>query len=157
MQRQSKVINLSWLVEKWTIWEDPYLKNIWLNIESLDLIRIMQDVDSSEGLEENYIDIENNPEEYVCMPGKEAINQKLALEVFADRLDQATRDQIYENYNELAPIEEFLDVIYEQGLEHELNDFRSKVAAKILWEWAHEENLKVRKDIDFIDLYNRNI
>jgi hypothetical protein len=42
-----------------------------------------------------------------------------------------------------------LDKVYELGLENDLQEYRQKVAAKILWEWATDENLKVRKDIDF--------
>ncbi|MFR2717622.1 MAG: acyl carrier protein, partial [Anaerococcus obesiensis] len=46
MSRNKEAINLSWLVEKWTIWDNSYLKNIWLNLDTLDLIRINDDMDN---------------------------------------------------------------------------------------------------------------
>ena len=51
---KKKVINLSWLVEKWTlIDDDTYLKNMWLNKESLDFIRINQEIQTREDIERN--------------------------------------------------------------------------------------------------------
>lgn len=156
MSRNKEAINLSWLVEKWTIWDNSYLKNIWLNLDTLDLIRINDDMDNNDDIEESYIDIENNMDEFVCMPGREAVNKKLAREVFMDYLDSVDRDRLFENYNEYSADEEFLDLIYELGLENKLQEFREKIAGSILLNWANEEDIKVNKDMVVIDLYNRD-
>ncbi|MDU2648269.1 acyl carrier protein [Anaerococcus vaginalis] len=156
MSRNKEAINLSWLVEKWTIWDNSYLKNIWLNLDTLDLIRINDDMDNNDDIEESYIDIENNMDEFVCMPGREAVNKKLAREVFMDYLDSIDRDRLFENYNEYSADEEFLDLIYELGLENKLQEFREKIAGAILLNWANEEDIKVNKDMVVIDLYNRD-
>ena len=156
MSRNKEAINLSWLVEKWTIWDNSYLKNIWLNLDTLDLIRINDDMDNNDDIEESYIDIENNMDEFVCMPGREAVNKKLAREVFMDYLDIVDRDRLFENYNEYSADEEFLDLIYELGLENKLQEFREKIAGAILLNWANEEDIKVNKDMVVIDLYNRD-
>ena len=156
MKVNKKPINLSWLVEKWTIWDNPYLKNIWLNTQTLDLIRITDDVRDNEDIESSYIDIENNMDEFVCMPGKEAVNEKLVREVFIQRLDQATKDRFFENYNEYAPDEEFIDFIYELGLENEWQKFRDKVAGQILFDWAIDEKIKVDKDMDTVNIYHKD-
>lgn len=156
MSRNKEVINLSWLVEKWTIWDNSYLKNIWLNLDTLDLIRINDDMDNNDDIEESYIDIENNMDEFVCMPGREAVNKKLAREVFMDYLGSVDRDRLFENYNEYSADEEFLDLIYELGLENKLQEFREKIAGAILLNWANEEDIKVNKDMVVIDLYNRD-
>ena len=156
MSRNKEAINLSWLVEKWTIWDNSYLKNIWLNLDTLDLVRINDDINDNEDIEESYIDIENNMDEFVCMPGREAVNKKLAREVFMDYLDSQDRDRLFENYNQYSADEEFLDLIYELGLEDKLQEFREKVAGSILLNWAQEENIKVSKDMEVIDLYNRD-
>ena len=156
MSRNKEAINLSWLVEKWTIWDNSYLKNIWLNLDTLDLIRINDDMDNNHDIEESYIDIENNMDEFVCMPGREAVNKKLAREVFMDYLDSVDRDRLFENYNEYSADEEFLDLIYELGLENKLQEFREKIAGAILLNWANEEDIKVNKDMVVIDLYNRD-
>lgn len=156
MSRNKETINLSWLVEKWTIWDNSYLKNIWLNLDTLDLIRINDDMDNNDDIEESYIDIENNMDEFVCMPGREAVNKKLAREVFMDYLDSVDRDRLFENYNEYSADEEFLDLIYELGLENKLQEFREKIAGSILLNWANEEDIKVNKDMVVIDLYNRD-
>lgn len=142
-------INLSWLVEKWTVWDDPYLKSIWLNIKSLDLIRISEGIEDEEDMAFYYIDIENNPEDYVCMPSAKEIDVKTYRDTFMNSLGQQLRDEFIENYNTYSAEEEFLDKVYELGLENELQDFRQKIAAKILWDWATDEKIKVRKDIDF--------
>lgn len=146
---KDKIINLSWLVEKWTVWDDPYIKSIWLNLKSLDLIRISEGLETEEDMEYSYIDIENNPEDYVCMPNSEEIDIKTYRDSFINSLEPQLRDQFTENYNIYSGEEEFLDKVYELGLEKDLQEYRQKVAAKILWEWATDENLKVRKDIDF--------
>lgn len=156
MSRNKEAINLSWLVEKWTIWDNSYLKNIWLNLDTLDLIRINDDMDNNDDIEESYIDIENNMDEFVCMPGREAVNKKLAREVFMDYLGSVDRDRFFENYNEYSADEEFLDLIYELGLENKLQEFREKIAGAILLNWANEEDIKVNKDMVVIDLYNRD-
>ena len=50
--KERKPINLSWLVEKWTlIDEDTYLKNMWLNTESLDFIRINKEIQTNEDID----------------------------------------------------------------------------------------------------------
>ena len=103
-----------------------------------------------------YIDIENNMDEFVCMPGREAVNKKLAREVFMDYLGSIDRDRLFENYNEYSADEEFLDLIYELGLENKLQEFREKIAGAILLNWANEEDIKVNKDMVVIDLYNRD-
>ncbi|MDU5251656.1 acyl carrier protein [Anaerococcus vaginalis] len=156
MSRNKEAINLSWLVEKWTIWDNSYLKNIWLNLDTLDLIRINDNMDNNDDIEESYIDIENNMDEFVCMPGREAVNKKLAREVFMDYLGSVDRDRLFENYNEYSADEEFLDLIYELGLENKLQEFREKIAGAILLNWANEEDIKVNKDMVVIDLYNRD-
>ena len=156
MSRNKETINLSWLVEKWTIWDNSYLKNIWLNLDTLDLIRINDDMDNNDDIEESYIDIENNMDEFVCMPGREAVNKKLAREVFMDYLGSVDKDRLFENYNEYSADEEFLDLIYELGLENKLQEFREKIAGAILLNWANEEDIKVNKDMVVIDLYNRD-
>ncbi|MDU6792495.1 MAG: acyl carrier protein, partial [Anaerococcus sp.] len=89
-------------------------------------------------------------------PGREAVNKKLAREIFMEYLDSADRDRLSENYNEYSADEEFLDLIYELGLEDKLQDFRDKVAGSILLNWANEEDIKVNKDMEVIDLYSRN-
>ena len=156
MSRNKEAINLSWLVEKWTIWDNLYLKNIWLNLDTLDLVMINDDMDNNDDIEESYIDIENNMDEFVCMPGREAVNKKLAREVFMDYLDSQDRDRLFENYNQYSADEEFLDLIYELGLEDKLQEFREKVAGSILLNWVQEEDIKVSKDMEVIDLYNRD-
>lgn len=156
MARNEKAINLSWLVEKWTIWDNPYIKNIWLNVKTLDLVRIMEDMDTNEDIEASYLDIENNIEEFVCMPGRGSLNKKLIRETFIDMLDSHTKDRFFENYNEYAQDEEFLDIVYELGLEHKLQVFKDKIAADVLLNWANEEDIEVVKDMDTINIYNRD-
>lgn len=156
MSRNKEAINLSWLVEKWTIWDNSYLKNIWLNLDTLDLVRINDDINDNDDIEESYIDIENNMDEFVCMPGREAVNKKLTREVFMDYLDGQDRDRLFENYNEYSADEQFLDLIYELGLEYKLQEFREKVAGAILLNWANEEDIKVNKDMEIINIYGRD-
>ena len=156
MSRNKEAINLSWLVEKWTIWDNSYLKIIWLNLDTLDLVRINDDINDNDDIEESYIDIENNMDEFVCMPGKEAVNKKLAREVFMDYLDGQDRDRLFENYNEYSADEQFLDLIYELGLEYKLQEFREKVAGAILLNWANEEDIKINKDMEIINIYGRD-
>lgn len=156
MSRNKEAINLSWLVEKWTIWDNSYLKNIWLNLDTLDLVRINDDINDNDDIEQSYIDIENNMDEFVCMPGREAVNKKLAREVFMDYLDGQDRDRLFENYNEYSADEQFLDLIYELGLEYKLQEFREKAAGAILLNWANEEDIKVNKDMEIINIYGRD-
>lgn len=155
MENNKKKIHLSWLVEKWTLWDDDYIKNIWLNTESLDLVRISEAVQSDEDLENSYIDIENNPEDFICMPGRESCNQRHAIEAFIDSLGPKLRKEFYANDIDFLSNEEFLDKLYELGLEEDYNDFRKSVFAKILWDWAMDEDLSVDKDMELIDIYHR--
>ena len=141
-------------------------QRIYSNTSSLESIKIRNRdlVDKANRLidkhqkneKESYIDIENNMDEFVCMPGREAVNKKLAREVFMDYLGSVDRDRLFENYNEYSADEEFLDLIYELGLENKLQEFREKIAGAILLNWANEEDIKVNKDMVVIDLYNRD-
>lgn len=92
-------------------------------------------------------------DEFVCMPGREAVNKKLAREVFIENLDSQDRDRFFENYNEYASDGKFFDFIYELGLEDKLNEFRDKIAGDLLLNWAQEEDIKVLKDMDTINIY----
>lgn len=147
-----KAINLSWLVEKWTIMdEDSYLKNMWLNTESLDIIRINQG-ETEEDIVKNYIDIDNDIYNYVLMPGADAFDEDKVRSAFLETLDRHERDQIIDEYEGFAPAEEFLDTIYNLGLESEYNDFKSKIAAYILLVWADEEKISITKDMETINI-----
>ncbi len=147
-----KPINLSWLVEKWTLLdEDSYLKCIWINTESLDIIRINQG-ETEEDIMENYIDIDNEIENYVLMPGREAFEEAMTREAFLETLDRHDRDQFIEDIDGYSPAEEFTDKIYTLGLEGAYNDFRSKVAGEILLYWADDEGVPVNKDMETINI-----
>ena len=147
-----KPINLSWLVEKWTIRdEDSYLKSMWLNTESLDIIRINQG-ETEDDIIKNYIDIDSDIDHYVLMPGADAFDQDKVRSVFIEKLDRHKRDQIIDEYEGVAPSEEFTDIIYNFGLEGEYNDFKSKVAAYILLLWADDEKISIAKDMETINI-----
>ena len=147
-----KPINLSWLVEKWTIMdEDSYLKSIWLNTESLDIIRINQG-ETEDDIIKNYIDIDSDIDHYVLMPGADAFDQDKVRSVFIEKLDRHERDQIIDEFEGVAPAEEFLDIIYNLGLEGEYNDFKAKVAAYILLLWADDEKIAITKDMETINI-----
>ena len=148
-----KPINLSWLVEKWTlIDEDSYLKNMWLNTESLDFIRINKEIQTAEDIEENYIDIDADVENFLLLPTADELDSHRLREAFVASLDRHQRDNFLDNYEGIAPREEFLDIVYEQGLEEQWNSFRDKAAADILLTWALEESIPVNKDMETINI-----
>lgn len=147
-----KPINLSWLVEKWTLLdEDSYLKNIWINTESLDFIRINQG-ETEEDIMANYIDIDADIENYVLMPDSSALDEARVREAFLETLDRYERDQIIDEIDGFSPREEFTDIIYSLGLENQYNDFKAKVVAEILLYWADEEGVSINKDIETINI-----
>lgn len=148
-----KPINLSWLVEKWTlIDEDSYLKNMWLNTESLDFIRINQEIQTPEDIEKSYIDIDQDVENFVLLPTADELDEHELREAFIASLDKHQRDDFLDNYDGIDPREEFLDIVYEQGLESEWNSFRDKAAADILLTWALGESIPVNKDMETINI-----
>lgn len=147
-----KPINLSWLVEKWTLLdEDSYLKNIWINTDSLDIIRINQG-ETEEDIMNNYIDIDNDIEHFVLMPGRDAIDDVKVREAYLETLDRHQRDQIIDEYEGYSPGEEFLDAVYSLGLDNDYNNFRSKIAAEILLYWADDEGISISKDMETINI-----
>ena len=151
--KDRKPINLSWLVEKWTlIDEDSYLKNMWLNTESLDFIRINQEIQTREDRVKSYIDIDDDVEHYILMPGRDEIDGSDIRDAFIVSLGKRARDAFIDNAEFIAPEAEFLDTVYELGLESEWNDFRDKVAADILLNWAEEEGLSINKDMETINI-----
>lgn len=131
--------------------EDSYLKNMWLNTESLDIIRINQG-ETEEDIVKNYIDIDNDIDNYVLMPGADSFDEDKVRSAFLETLDRHERDQIIDEYEGFAPAEEFLDTIYNLGLESEYNDFKSKIAAYILLVWADEEKISITKDMETINI-----
>lgn len=148
-----KPINLSWLVEKWTlIDEDSYLKNMWLNTESLDFIRINQEIQTPEDIEKSYIDIDQDVENFVLLPTADELDEHELREAFIANLDKHQRDNFLDNYDGIDPREEFLDIVYEQGLESEWNSFRDKAAADILLTWALGESIPINKDMETINI-----
>ena len=148
-----KPINLSWLVEKWTlIDEDSYLKNMWLNTESLDFIRINQEIQTPEDIEKNNIDIDQDVENFVLLPTADELDEHELREAFIASLDKHQRDNFLDNYDGIDPREEFLDIVYEQGLESEWNSFRDKAAADILLTWALGESIPINKDMETINI-----
>lgn len=148
-----KPINLSWLVEKWTlIDEDSYLKNMWLNTESLDFIRINQEIQTPEDIEKNYIDIDQDVENFVLLPTADELDEHELREAFIASLDKHQRDNFLDNYDGIDPREEFLDIVYEQGLESEWNSFRDMAAADILLTWALGESIPINKDMETINI-----
>lgn len=148
-----KPINLSWLVEKWTlIDEDSYLKNMWLNTESLDFIRINQEIQTPEDIEKSYIDIDQDVENFVLLPTANELDEHELREAFIASLGKHQRDNFLDNYDGIDPREEFLDIVYEQGLESEWNSFRDKAAADILLTWALRESIPINKDMETINI-----
>ncbi len=151
--KAKKPINLSWLVEKWTlIDEDSYLKNMWLNVESLDFIRINQELETKEDIEENYIDIDSDVENFVLLPTASEIDEIGLRDAFISSLPRHQRDNFLDNYSMLDPREEFLDLVYELGLEEMWNDFKEKVAASILLSWAEDAGISINKDMETINI-----
>ena len=148
----NKTINLSWLVEKWTLLdEDSYLKSIWLNTESLDIIRINQG-ETEEDIINNYIDIDGDIENYVLMPTADEFDEDKVRQAFFETLSRHQKDQLIEQFDGMAPREEFLDIIYSLGLEKEFNEFSAKVVAYILLNWAEDERISVNKDMETINI-----
>ena len=138
-----KPINLSWLVEKWTlIDEDSYLKNMWIN----------QEIQTPEDIEKNYIDIDQDVENFVLLPTADELDEHELREAFIASLDKHQRDNFLDNYDGIDPREEFLDIVYEQGLESEWNSFRDKAAADILLTWALGESIPINKDMETINI-----
>ena len=151
--KDRKPINLSWLVEKWTlIDEDTYLKNMWLNTESLDFIRINKEIQTNEDIEASYIDIDQDVEKYILMPGTSEVDNSDIRDAFISTLDRRERDAFVENAEFIAPSAEFMDTVYELGLEGKRNDLRDKVAAGLLLSWAEDEGLSVNKDMETINI-----
>jgi len=147
-----KPIKLYWLVEKWTLLdEDSYLKSIWINTESLDFIRINQG-QTEEDIMENYIDIDNDIEHYVLMPDRKSLDQAKLREAFIETLDRYEKDQFIDDIEGYSPHEEFKDTVYSLGLEEKYNDFRNKVVADILLYWADDEGIKIKKDMETINI-----
>src|SRR5574344_1019595 len=151
--KERKPINLSWLVEKWTlIDEDTYLKNMWLNTESLDFIRINKEIETREDIEESYIDIDQDVENYILMPGASEVDNSDIRDAFISSLNRRARDAFVENAEFISPSAEFLDTVYELGLEGKWNDFRDKVAAGLLLNWAEDEGLPVNRDMETLNI-----
>jgi len=151
--KERKPINLSWLVEKWTlIDEDTYLKNMWLNTESLDFIRINKEIETREDIEESYIDIDQDVENYILMPGASEVDNSDIRDAFISSLNRRERDAFVENAEFISPSAEFLDTVYELGLEGKWNDFRDKVAAGLLLNWAEDEGLPVNRDMETLNI-----
>lgn len=147
-----KPINLSWLVEKWTLLdEDSYLKSMWLNTESLDIIRINQG-QTEEDIIKDYVDIENDIEHYVLMPSRDEFDRANIREAFLETLDRFQKDQFIDQYDGFSPSEEFLDTVYALGLEDSYYDFRSKAAGNILLYWADDEGIQIKKDMETINI-----
>ncbi len=151
--KERKPINLSWLVEKWTlIDEDTYLKNMWLNTESLDFIRINKEIETREDIEESYIDIDQDVGNYILMPGASEVDNSDIRDAFISSLNRRERDAFVENAEFISPSAEFLDTVYELGLEGKWNDFRDKVAAGLLLNWAEDEGLPVNRDMETLNI-----
>ncbi len=147
-----KPINLSWLVEKWTLLdEDSYIKSIWINTESLDFIRINQG-QTREDIMENYIDIDNDIEHYVLMPDRDYLDQAKLREAFIETLDRYEKDQFIDDIEGYSPHEEFKDIVYSLGLENKYNEFRNKVVGNILLYWAADEGIQIKKDMEIINI-----
>ena len=151
--KDRKPINLSWLVEKWTlIDEDTYLKNMWLNTESLDFIRINKEIETREDIEESYIDIDQDVENFILMPGASEVDNSDIRDAFISSLNKKERDYFIDNAEFISPSAEFLDTVYELGLEGKWNDFRDRVAAGLLLSWAEDEGLPVNKDMETLNI-----
>ena len=151
--KDRKPINLSWLVEKWTlIDDDTYLKNMWLNTESLDFIRINKEIETREDIEQSYIDIDQDVENFILMPGASEVDNSDIRDAFISSLNKKERDYFIDNAEFISPSAEFLDTVYELGLEGKWNNFRDRVAAGLLLSWAEDEGLPVNKDMETINI-----
>lgn len=58
---------------------------MWLNTESLDIIRINQG-ETEDDIIKNYIDIDSDIDHYVLMPGADAFDEDKARSVFIEKL-----------------------------------------------------------------------
>lgn len=125
---------------------------MWLNTESLDFIRINQEIQTPEDIEKNYIDIDQDVENFVLLPTADELDEHELREAFIASLDKHQRDNFLDNYDGIDPREEFLDIVYEQGLESEWNSFRDKAAADILLTWALGESIPINKDMETINI-----
>ena len=86
------------------------------------------------------------------MPGRDEIDGSDIRDAFIVSLGKRARDAFIDNAEFIAPEAEFLDTVYELGLESEWNDFRDKVAADILLNWAEDEGLSINKDMETINI-----
>ncbi len=125
---------------------------MWLNTESLDFIRINQEIQTPEDIEKSYIDIDQDVENFVLLPTADELDEHELREAFIASLDRHQRDNFLDNYDGIDPREEFLDIVYEQGLESEWNSFRDKAAADILLTWALGESIPINKDMETINI-----
>ncbi|MCI5839657.1 MAG: UPF0158 family protein [Peptoniphilaceae bacterium] len=148
-----KIINLSWLIEQWSFWDDPYVKSIRLNTDTFDVIKIMENMDDTSDITSNYLDIENEVEAYHCMPTGNDLDKKYRMNEFAKRQSEKYKEDLFNSLSTLNPISEFEETIYDYGLEQDWNEFKNKVSAKIIYEWAIEEKIEILKDVNFSDLY----
>ncbi|WP_243342736.1 acyl carrier protein [Anaerococcus sp. AGMB09787] len=151
--KEKKPINLSWLVEKWTLVdEDSYLKNMWLNTESLDFVRINKEIESVEDIEANYIDIDSDVENYILMPTEDELCEQDLRSAFLSKLSRQTRDNFVDSYEGISPREEFMDKVYELGLDKEWNEFQRQAIAGLLLNWALDEEIPINKDMEIINI-----
>lgn len=86
------------------------------------------------------------------MPGTSEVDNSDIRDAFISTLDRRERDAFVENAEFIAPSAEFMDTVYELGLEGRWNDFRDKVAAGLLLSWAEDEGLSVNKDMETINI-----
>ena len=86
------------------------------------------------------------------MPGASEVDNSDIRDAFISSLSRRERDYFIENAEFISPSAEFLDTVYELGLEGKWNDFRDKVAAGLLLSWAEDEGLPVNKDMETINI-----
>ncbi|MDO4662766.1 MAG: UPF0158 family protein [Tissierellia bacterium] len=144
--------SLSWLVQNWPMWDDIYIKNIWLNTESRDIVRILEDMDTNVDIEENYIDIEQNIDKFHCMPNRDSINIDKAIQKFMSYCNEEDKAELSEVLESDRPYENFRDAVYDLGLDNKFNEFKDRVSAAILYNWANDESINVDVDMKMIDL-----
>ena len=125
---------------------------MWLNTESLDFIRINKEIETREDIEESYIDIDQDVGNYILMPGASEVDNSDIRDAFISSLNRRERDAFVENAEFISPSAEFLDTVYELGLEGKWNDFRDKVAAGLLLNWAEDEGLPVNRDMETLNI-----
>lgn len=143
-------IYLSELVEIWNVWDDIYIKNIWFDTETHDVVHVMDNMYDAEDIEDNYIDIENNFTTFHCMPTRDKIDKLNIMQMFINDVDIPVekKDDLRERLTGIMPYEEFKDIIYDLNLDKKWNQFRDKYSAKILLDWANEEEIPVIKDME---------